>query len=116
MFYKGWLSFTKLFGLVQFTVYGHGSIRGAILHFKHPSVSAVNRMATRTFRERKNNDNNKADSLLRLNFNVFIDLDNERKKEKKELEQEIKKKKTKQNKTKETNYVGRKTSKFYSCG
>ena len=95
MFYKGWLSFTKLFGLVQFTVYGHGSIRGAILHFKHPSVSAVNRMATRTFRERKNNDNNKADSLLRLNFNVFIDLDNERKKEKKELEQEIKKKKQK---------------------
>ena len=75
MFYKGWLSFAKLFGFFQFTVYGHGSIRGEILHFT-PRVSAVNRLATRTFRERKNNDNNKADSTLRLNFNVFIDLDN----------------------------------------
>ena len=28
-----------------------------ILHFKHPRVSAVNRMATRTFRERKQNNN-----------------------------------------------------------
>ena len=28
--------------------------RGEILHFKHPHVSAVNRMATRTFREEKN--------------------------------------------------------------
>ena len=80
MFYKGWLSITKLFGFVQLTVYGHGSIRGEILHFKHPRVSAVNHMATWTFRERKNNgnnnDNKKADSILRLNFNVFIDLDN----------------------------------------
>ena len=27
--------------------------RGEILHFKHPHVSAVNRLATRTFREEK---------------------------------------------------------------
>ena len=104
MFYKGRLSFTKLFGFVQFTVYGHGSVRGEILHFKHPHVSAVNRLATRTFRERKNNDNNKADSILQLNFNVFIDLDNwERARERNKK------------KTKGTNYVGRKTLKFYSC-
>ena len=108
MFYKGWLSFTKLFGFVQLTVYGHGSIRGEILHFKHPHVSAVNRLATRAFRERKNNDdnnaNNKADSILRQNFNVFIDLDN------------WERARTRDKKTKETNYVGRKTLKFYSCG
>ena len=48
MFYKGWLSFTKLFGCVQFTVYVYRSIRGDILHFNHPRVSAVNLMATRT--------------------------------------------------------------------
>ena len=56
MFYKGWLSFTKLFGYVQFTVYVYRSIRGDILHFNHPRVSAVNLMATRTFREREKNN------------------------------------------------------------
>ena len=35
-----------------------------------PSVSAVNRMDTRTFRQKKNN--NKAESLFRLNFNAYI--------------------------------------------
>ena len=48
--------------------------RGEILHFKHPHVSAVNRMATRTFREEKNS-NNKADSFFRLDFNVYTDVD-----------------------------------------
>ena len=44
------------------------------LRFKHPRVSEVNRMATRTFREKKYN-NNKADSFFRLNFNVYINVD-----------------------------------------
>ena len=47
--------------------------RHEILHFKHPRVSAVNRIASRTFRDK--NNNNKADSFFRLNFNVYIDLD-----------------------------------------
>ena len=38
-----------------------------------PCFSAVNRMATRTLRE-KNND--KAESFFRLNFNVYINVDN----------------------------------------
>ena len=75
--------------------------RGEILHFKDPRVSAVNCMATRTFREKKYN-NNKADSFFRLNFNVYIDV---KWITEKELEREIKKK----TKTKETNFIGRKT-------
>ena len=59
-------------------------------------------MATWTFREKKYN-NNKADSFFRLNFNVYIDV---KWITKNELEREIKKK-TK--KTKETNFIGRKT-------
>ena len=43
----------KLFGCVQFTVYGHIPIQGEIFHFKQLRVSVVNRMATRTFRENK---------------------------------------------------------------
>ena len=51
MLYKGWLSFTKFSGCVQFTVYVYrSSIRGDILHFNHQRVSAENHMATRTFR------------------------------------------------------------------
>ena len=49
--------------------------RGEILHFKHPHVSAVNRTATRTFREEENS-NNKADFFFRLDFNVYTDVDN----------------------------------------
>ena len=45
-----------------------------LLHFKHPRVSAVNRIASRTFRDKNNNI--KADSFFRLNYNVYIDLDN----------------------------------------
>ena len=41
-----------------------------------------------TFRDKKNNNNNKADSFFRLHFNVYIDLDNCEK----ELEWEIKNK------------------------
>ena len=37
-------------------------------------VSAVNRKASRAFRDK--NNNNKADSFFRLNFNVYIDVDN----------------------------------------
>ena len=48
--------------------------RGESLRFKHPLVSGVNRMATRTFREKKYN-NNKADYFFPLNFNVYINAD-----------------------------------------
>ena len=48
--------------------------RGEILHFKHPCVLAINCMATRTFREKKQS---KAESFFfRLNFNVYNDVDN----------------------------------------
>ena len=42
------------------------------MHFKQPRVIAVNRIASMTFRDI--NNNNKADSLFRLNFNVYIDV------------------------------------------
>ena len=45
-----------------------------VLHFKHPRVSAVNRIASQTFRNK--NNNNKADSLFRLHFSVYSDVDN----------------------------------------
>ena len=48
--------------------------QGEILRFKHPRVSGLNRMATRTFKEKKYN-NNKADSFFRLNFIVYINVD-----------------------------------------
>ena len=47
------------------------------MHFEHPRVVlvlTVNRIPSRTFRDK--NNNNKADSLLRLNFNVNVDVDN----------------------------------------
>ena len=47
-------------------------------------VSVVNRIASRAFRDK--NNNNKADSFFRLNFNVYIDVDNAEK----ELERETK--------------------------
>ena len=54
MFYNDCLSFKKLFGCVQFTVYVYRSIqRGDILHFDHLRFSAVNRMATRAFKARE---------------------------------------------------------------
>ena len=48
--------------------------RDEILHFKHMRVSAVNRIASRAFRDK--NNNNKANSFFRLNFNVYVDVDN----------------------------------------
>ena len=42
------------------------------MHFKHPRVFAVNPIVPLTFRDK--NNNNKADSLFRLNFNVYIDV------------------------------------------
>jgi len=38
-------------------------------------IRPLNRMATRTFTEKKYN-NNKDDSFFRLNFNVFLNVDN----------------------------------------
>ena len=61
--------------------------RDEILHFKHPRVSAVNRIASRPF------SNKLADSFFGLNFNVWIT--------EKQLERE--------KKPKETNFVGGKT-------
>ena len=51
--------------------------RGEILHFNYPRVFAVNRIATRNFSDQ--NNNNKADSFSRLNFNVYVDVDNREK-------------------------------------
>ena len=53
-------------------------------------------MATRTFREKKYNKN-KADSFFQLNFNVCINVDNRERA------------RARDEKTKETNFVGRKT-------
>ena len=71
--------------------------RDEILHFKHPRVSAVNRIATWT------NNNNEADSFFRLNFKVYIGVDDREKAG------------ARDKKTKETNFVWRITWKFY-CG
>ena len=62
---------------------------GEILHFKYPRVSAVNRIASRNFRDKIKNINN-ADSFFRLNFNVYIDVDNrERARDKKKQRRPI---------------------------
>ena len=47
--------------------------RGEILHFNHPRILTVNRTATRTFRDKKQQQSH---SFFRLNFNVYIDVDN----------------------------------------
>ena len=46
--------------------------RGEILHYAR--FSAVNRIATRTLKDKSNNS--KVDSFFLLNFNVYLDLDN----------------------------------------
>ena len=43
--------------------------RGEILHFKHPCLLAVNRIASRTFREK--NPHQSRVFFFRLNFNVY---------------------------------------------
>ena len=58
--------------------------RGEILHFKYTCVSAVNRIATRTFRDKKQQQ---------LNFKVYIGVDNREKA------------RARDKKTKETNFV-----------
>ena len=46
------------------------------MHFKYPRVLAVNRIATRTFRDKKTTTTTKPNSFFRLNFNVYIGVDN----------------------------------------
>ena len=53
---------------------GHVS-RGEVLHFKYARVSAVNRIATRTFTDKKQQQQQSRFFLSR-NFNVYIDVDN----------------------------------------
>ena len=48
--------------------------RDEMLHFKQPCVSAVNRITSRPFRDKNNNNN--YDSFFRLGFNVYINVDN----------------------------------------
>ena len=57
-------------------------------------TSVVNRIVSRTFRDE--NNNNKADSFFRLNFNVYIDVDNRERA------------RARDKNTKETNFVGKK--------
>ena len=45
------------------------------MHFKHQRVSAVNRIASRPFRDKRPGTTN-AGSFFRLHFNVYIDVDN----------------------------------------
>ena len=54
---------------------GHVS-RGEVLHFKYARVSAVNRVATRTFTDKKQQQQQQSRFFLSLNFNVYIDVDN----------------------------------------
>ena len=55
---------------------GHVS-RGEVLHFKYVRVSAVNRIATRTFTDKKQQQQQQQSRFfLSLNFNVYIDVDN----------------------------------------
>ena len=75
--------------------------RSDILHFKYTRVSAVNRIATRTFRDKKTTTTKPI-----LSFDLILKSTLARIKEKK-LEPEI-------NKTKETNFVWRIPWKFYS--
>ena len=55
--------------------------RGETLHFKHPAFFCGKSHGHRDFKretERKNNNNNKkAESFVRLNFNVYINVDNQ---------------------------------------
>ena len=53
---------------------GHVS-RGEVLHFEYARVSAVNRIATRTFTDKKQQQQ-QSRFFLSLNFNVYIDVDN----------------------------------------
>ena len=42
------------------------------MHFKNPRVSAVNRIATRTFRDKKKNNNNNAKIIIIIIIIIII--------------------------------------------
>ena len=73
------------------------------MYFKYPCVSSVNCIATRTFRDNKVTTTKPILSFDLILISTLTWITEE------ELEREIKK-------TKETNFVGRITSKFYSDG
>ena len=74
-----------------------------ISHFKYPSVSAVNREATWTLRDKHYNNNN-AGLLFRLNYSVYIDVDNRERAKARDKEQ------------RRPISLEKKTCKFYSGG
>ena len=74
--------------------------RGKILHFKYTRVSAVNRIATRTFRDKKQQQRSRI--FHSTQFNVYIGVDNRERA------------RDRDKKTKETNFVWRITWQFYS--
>ena len=50
---------------------------GEVLHFKYARVSAVNRIATRTFTDKQQQQQQQQRRFfLSLNFNVHLDVDN----------------------------------------
>ena len=49
--------------------------RGEVLHFKYARISAVNRIATRTFTDKQQQQQQRR-FFLSLNFNVYLDVDN----------------------------------------
>ena len=69
---------------------------GELLHFKHPHSSAVSHLFTWAFREKKQQQSQV--------FNVYTEVDNRGRA------------RAVRQKTKETNFVGRKTWKLYSGG
>ena len=73
------------------------------MHFKHLARFGGKYHGRQDLQGEKNNNNNKAESFFRLNFNAYINVDN-------------REKARARNKTitTKTNLVGRKTSKFYS--
>ena len=54
----------------------HSCTPGWNFAFQVLAISAVNRIATWTFSDKKQQHNNNADSFGRLNFDVYIDVDN----------------------------------------
>ena len=79
------------------------SFWGEILHFKH-LASFGGKSHGRPDLQREKNNNNKAESFFRLNFNVYINVDN----------REKARARNRTTTTTTTNLVGRKTWKFYS--
>ena len=80
------------------------SFWGEILHFKHLARFGGKYHGRQDLQGEKNNNNNKAESFFRLNFNAYINVDN----------REKARARNKTTTTTKTNLVGRKTSTFYS--